>query len=750
MYFNISEDGDLAKLKRTEPKRFKSEANGAQYIDLRALPLAPVPNFEIGRLTHLANILRGLIFATVEAAQSGHPGGSSSKVEQFLTLLMGGFIAFDPTDPKHPGRDRVIWSSGHCTPLLYSGLALIYEVMRRRGRQFSEAVVRPVFPEDLIRFRHTDGPQGHAESYTPLSDFTTGPSGHGFSAAGGMALVHKSCGLPTKVWVFMGDAESEEGLTYEARNILAATGADNMIVALDYNHFGIDGDINEVISMPYANYWHGLGWNVIEADGHNPLELFYAYKLAAKGLDNNLPTVVISHTVKGKSYGKMENSSASHGSHLPHGEYLQVIKKLGFNIPGDEKNIMEDIEAIMETITGADELYIERALQLCAEKIIHEPEQMEKMQTILAGRPLTQPTKILRPKQLPPELLFKEGEQVSTRKAAGAWFKWLMGQTAFFYTGAGDLSGSTDVKAAEQVYGLINKNNPLGRGIRFGIAEQNMAMMASGLTEDILPGGFKPISAFASYAVFTNMMANGVRLSLVGNFVNPQTAGFFIMVASHDGPETGEDGPTHHGMYWMALYDAFPGIKVYKPLDANETVEMLFHALKTGEPIALSLTRADVPVIARSGGVPPASAANNGAYVYKNYSGNGKNKIAIAVCGGKMLANLAGIMPQIENNFDIKIIAVTSPELFVEHRKHDPESARAILSDEERKKLIVLHNGWKGFLYPFILPADYENRVLGMDGYYKSGRPDEIYEQAGFSPPQLLEKIMLAAGKIVV
>ena len=301
-------------------KQLKSGGNkydcfaGGEYVDLRGAALAPYKNLDLSRFDRLAKIARGLIFATVENSQSGHPGGSSSKVEQFLALTLGGTLAFDPADPKNPGRDRVIWSAGHCTPLLFGGQALLYEALRRTGRQFSEAVVDCVLPEQLLRFRRLDGPPGHAESQYPFCDYSTGPSGHGFCAAGGMALSHRASGLATKVWVFMGDAESEEGMTYEARNVLAATGADNIVVSLDYNHFGIDGPVEEVMSAPYLNYWLGFGWNVIEADGHNVNELLYAYDLAAKGFKNSRPTVVVAHTIKGKAYGKLENSSASHGS----------------------------------------------------------------------------------------------------------------------------------------------------------------------------------------------------------------------------------------------------------------------------------------------------------------------------------------------------------------------------------------------------------------------------------------------------
>ena len=75
------------------------------------------------------------------------------------------------------------------------------------------------------------------------------------------------------------------------------------------------------------------------------------------------------------------------------------------------------------------------------------------------------------------------------------------------------------------------------------------------------------------------MMANAVRMTLINNAVNPKANAFFVVLAAHDGPETGEDGPTHHGLFWMSLFTAYPGIKVYKPLDANEAVEMLFHAV---------------------------------------------------------------------------------------------------------------------------------------------------------------------------
>ena len=121
--------------------------------------------------------------------------------------------------------------------------------------------------------------------------------------------------------------------------------------------------------------------------------------------------------------------------------------------------------------------------------------------------------------------------------------------------------------------------------------------MSCAIAQDALPGGFRPFSAFATYGVFTCMMANSVRMTLINiiNDVNPGARAFFIMLAAHDGPETGEDGPTYHGLFWMSLFTAYPGIKVYKPLDANEAVEMLFHAVQRGEPVVFSVVRTRYP-----------------------------------------------------------------------------------------------------------------------------------------------------------
>lgn len=769
--YNILNQKELDDLKQKEPERFKYCSEGGFYLNLKELSLKAIEGIDVSRIENLSRIVRGLAFAAINGIKSGHPGGSSSKVEQVLTMLMAGVLGFDPMNTKNPGRDRVVWSAGHCTPLLHAILAMIYEVERRQGNDIKQEELGAILPqclhrygpaqckvvesgldlpECLNRFRHCDGPTGHVEGHYALADVSTGSSGHGFSAALGLATLHKSCGLDTKVFVIAGDAETEEGMSYEARNLIKTMGMDNIIVSMDYNGFGIDGPITEVISSPYLDYWFGPGWNIIEVDGHNILELAYAYKKAVQGFGNKRATVVVAHTIKGKHYGKMENTAESHGTPASQAEYVEIMKKLGFDIPGIENETIKDIDVVTAQISKDDEKYLLERMEVCKNLIKPKEELVAKMEGILKGRQIIDYKKIKRPDVLPPELVFKEGEKVATRKATEAFFKWLMGQTAFFYLGAGDLMKSILTGAAENIYGIINKENPYGRGIRFGIAEQNMAMMSSTMTQDILPGGYQAMSAFASYGVFTSIMANSVRMALINNAVNPRTKGFFIMMAAHDGPETGEDGPTHHGLFWMSLFNAYPGIKVYKPLDANETIEMLFHALDKGEPITLSVMRPNTPVFRRGElddlefSVPAAKEAINGAYVFKPFRENKKKKIVLAICGGQVMTNILEILPELEKKLDIKIIAVTSPELYEELRERDSKKANEIISDEERELVITLHNGWPGFLYPFILPKDYNKRAIGINKFLKSGPPNEVYEVAGFDPQALKDKIIRA------
>jgi transketolase len=167
--------------------------------------------------------------------------------------------------------------------------------------------------------------------------------------------------------------------------------------------------------------------------------------------------------------------------------------------------------------------------------------------------------------------------------------------------------------------------------------------------------------------------------------------------------------------------------------------------LEKSEPIVLSVYRPEQPVIDRKN-IPEAIEANNGAYVYRNFTGSG-HKLVLAISGMQILQNTLEILPELEaKGMDIKIIAVTSPELFEELRKTNPVKAKSILSDEERKLVVTLHNGWSGFMYPFMLSADYDKKAMGISHYLKSGNVEEVYDLAEMSSADIKEKILKAIG----
>src|SRR5664279_3244385 len=156
--YNLLDRKDCQALAAAEPQRLEYHASGGAYLDLRGLELEPLGEIDEERLARLCCVVRGLIFAAVDAAQSGHPGGSSSKTEQVLALLASGVLGFDARHPKHPGRSRVVWSAGHCSPLAHATVALVYETMRRKGFTLSGADAgRSVLPEQLVRFRRWGG-----------------------------------------------------------------------------------------------------------------------------------------------------------------------------------------------------------------------------------------------------------------------------------------------------------------------------------------------------------------------------------------------------------------------------------------------------------------------------------------------------------------------------------------------------------------------------------------------------------------
>ena len=255
---------------------------------------------------------RRLGMEMVFRAASGHIGGSFSAMD-ILTELYFEEMRIDPAAPRAPGRDRFVLSKGHCTPALYSILAL-----------------RGYFPEkDLELFRSIKGHMsGHPDMvHVPGVDMSTGSLGQGISAAVGMALAGKLDGAPYRVYALLGDGEVEEGEVWEAAMSAAKYGLDNLCAIVDVNGLQIDGRTADVMpSEPLDAKFAAFNWHVIRVDGHDldALRAAFAEARQVKGQ----PTVLIAKTVKGKGVSFMENDAGWHGKAPNAEQYEKAMAEL--------------------------------------------------------------------------------------------------------------------------------------------------------------------------------------------------------------------------------------------------------------------------------------------------------------------------------------------------------------------------------------------------------------------------------------
>ncbi len=258
--------------------------------------------------------MRVNIIKMLGCSKSGHPGGSLSAIDIVSTLYLH-TMNVDPKNPKKEDRDKFVLSKGHGAPALYAALA--------------EA---GFFPEEkLWQLRKIDNDlSGHPDmKKTPGVDMTTGSLGQGLSVGNGMALAAKLKGLPTRVYVMMGDGEMQEGQIWEAAMTSYHRRLDNVCAILDYNGLQIDGSIGEVKSglEPLVEKWKAFNWNVIEIDGHNYEQIIEAFE-AAKAY-KGAPSIIIARTVKGKGVSFMERKVEYHGVAPTPDEEKRALKELG-------------------------------------------------------------------------------------------------------------------------------------------------------------------------------------------------------------------------------------------------------------------------------------------------------------------------------------------------------------------------------------------------------------------------------------
>ncbi len=273
---------------------------------------APVTDDLVASLEQRARAIRRRVVQTIAHAGVGHPGGSLSAAD-ILAALYFHVLRIDPRYPDWPDRDRFVASKGHCAAALYATLV---------ERGFIPATWLDTFGRiDSLLQVHPDMQK------VPGVEMSTGALGQGFSVAIGMALAARLDRRPIRVFVLLGDGESQEGQVWEAAMFAAHYHLDNLTAIVDYNQVQLLGPVAEIMAIgPLAEKWRAFGWHVLEIDGHDLTQIVQALGKTGRPVDQ--PVVVIARTVKGKGVSFMEGQAAWHGRPPNADELAQALQEL--------------------------------------------------------------------------------------------------------------------------------------------------------------------------------------------------------------------------------------------------------------------------------------------------------------------------------------------------------------------------------------------------------------------------------------
>ena len=248
----------------------------------------------------------------VYAKQLGHLGGDFSAIDVLATLYFG-VLRYDPARPDWAERDRFVMSKGHATGALYTALC-----------------AAGYFPQDWLDtyMGHHSKLNGHPNrQYLPGVETNTGPLGHGFPVAVGIAIAGQISGADYRTFVLTGDGEQQEGSNWEAAMTAGHRKLKNLTLIVDRNRLQ-QGARTEVTNGldPLDEKYRAFGWDVVEIDGHDYAQLLDT--LGAPLGTRDKPLCVIANTVKGKGVSFMEDQAKWHHG-VPNAEqFAQAMKEL--------------------------------------------------------------------------------------------------------------------------------------------------------------------------------------------------------------------------------------------------------------------------------------------------------------------------------------------------------------------------------------------------------------------------------------
>ncbi|GAA1189897.1 transketolase [Streptomyces hebeiensis] len=262
-------------------------------------------------LTELAQQLRVDSVRVADRAGSGHPTSSMSAAD-LMAALLANHLHYDYDHPGHPGNDRLVFSKGHASPLLYS--------MYLAAGAIDE--------EEFLTYRTLGSRlEGHPTPELPWVDVATGSLGQGLPVGVGMALAGQRLGrTPYRVYVLSGDSEMAEGSVWEAIEHAGDQHLDSLTLVIDVNRLGQRGPTRHQRDLDaYGRRLRAFGWHTVEIDGHDMDAVDAAFNEARSTLRK--PTAIIAGTRKGRGVAAVEDREGLHGKPLPDAE--SAIAELG-------------------------------------------------------------------------------------------------------------------------------------------------------------------------------------------------------------------------------------------------------------------------------------------------------------------------------------------------------------------------------------------------------------------------------------
>ena len=758
--------------------------------DAEVKRLVDVAASDFHHLETLKDLVDECIDISLDYRQSGHPGGSRSKVHLLLSLLLSGGMRWDLRRPWLRFADRFVLAAGHTVPLIYSTLAVLNEGLRARHEASGDE--RFAFPdtgrfaltwEDLLGLRHRGGLPGHAEmaGKSLFLKFNTGPSGHGMAPAAGEALALKLAGAEeVKVFVVEGEGGLTPGAAHETKNTAWGLGLSNLVFLIDWNDFGIDPrPASSVVAGSPVDWFEPYGWRVTGTeDGSEWGPVTQAVLEASCGANpGGEPSMAWFKTRKGRGYGKED--AASHGTPWPfHSEQFWSLRKRfmerydvefqGVDESGptdpaerraEEATNLRIVMGVLRRDEGLVNWLSDRLVTLAASV----PESVEGFRLDTGSTRLTADPRIFDFEHYPKEMWKEPGDRAANRSALGTWGAYVnslakhdYGRPLFIACSA-DLAESTNVAGFGAGFGDLpgfgwyeRNSNPTGALLPTEITEfANAGLMAGLASVDLAAEPFSEFEGFwgvcSTYASFSYLKYGPIRLFSQLAQDCELKVGKVLWVAGHSGPETADDSRTHFGIFETGITQLFPEGQVIDlhPWEYNEVPVVLAAALHSAVPIvALHLTRPAIEIPDRQElGMPSHFASARGAYVLRPFREDQPKAGTVFVRGTMPTANLVSVLRELDHGLNVKVVAAISPQLF---RLQDARYRESVISPADTLDAMVVTNGafklmrdWAEgpIAQQYSLSSDFDNR------WRTGGSLDEVIEEAHLDSDHILAAI---------